>query len=198
MFTGIIEEIGTVRELRSRGDGMELTVACKTVLDDLNVDNSIAIDGVCQTVTERTDSGFTVFAMTETLKKTTFREFKPGRRINLERALPVNGRLGGHLVQGHVDCTAKVDKIVPRPNTRLISLRLPAQWEKLAVLHGSITINGISLTIARKTGIRVTVSVIPFTLEATTLGDLRTGATVNIETDIIGKYLHAFTSKEHA
>lgn len=198
MFTGIIEEIGTVRELHPRGDGVELTVACETVLNDLNVDNSIAIDGVCQTVTERTETGFTVFAMAETLKKTTFRDFKPGRRVNLERALPANGRLGGHLVQGHVDCTGKVDRIVPGANTRLITLRLPAQWEKLAVLHGSITINGISLTIARKTGIRVTVSVIPYTLEATTLGDLRTGATVNIETDIIGKYLHAFTSKEHA
>ena len=198
MFTGIIEEIGTVSGLRPMQDGMEIDVSCNNVLDDLAIDNSIAIDGVCQTVTSRNASGFTVFAMTETLDKTTFRSFKTGARVNLERALPADGRLGGHMVQGHVDCIARVEKIVTKPRTRLITLLLPPEWEHLAVRHGSITVNGVSLTIARKSGCRVTVSIIPYTLDATTLGRIRTGARVNIETDIIGKYLHAFAAKEHS
>ncbi len=198
MFTGIIEEMGTIHAVRQHPDGRTITVRCDRVLDDLEVDNSIALDGACQTVTERHPDGFSVFAMTETLKKTTLGTLKKGESVNLERALRADARLGGHLVQGHVDCTGVVDRIVPGPNTRLISVRLPEQWATFAVLHGSVAINGVSLTIARKAGVVITVSVIPYTLQSTTLGKLKTGASINIETDIVGKYLHAFAVKEKA
>ncbi len=198
MFTGIIEETGTVHTVRQHPDGRTITVHCHNVLNDLAVDNSIALDGACQTVTDCSREGFSVFAMTETLKKTTLGYLKKGDPINLERALRADARLGGHLVQGHVDCTAVVDRIVPRTNTCLLSFRLPDQWAKLTVLHGSIAVNGVSLTIARKAGVLITVSVIPYTLKATTLGGVKPGAPVNIETDIIGKYLHAFAAKEKA
>lgn len=198
MFTGIIEEVGIVHAVRPHPDGRTISVRCSTVLDDLNVDNSIALDGACQTVADRDPEGFSVFAMTETLKKTTLGHLKIGDRINLERALRTDGRLGGHMVQGHVDCTAAVEQVVSKPNTRLISFRLPEQWAALTVLHGSVAVNGVSLTIARKSGVLVTVSVIPYTLKETTLDGLRTGARANIETDIIGKYLHAFAVKEKA
>ncbi len=192
MFTGIIEEIGRIQAIRKGGGGLEVHVTCRRILEDLSVDNSVAMDGICQTVTNCSNTGFTVFATTETLSKTTLKQWKTGTIVNLERALPVTGRLGGHLVQGHVDCVATVTRIVRRQETCLIDIRLPKEWAYLAVLHGSICVNGISLTIAGKSGLTVTISVIPFTLNATNLHELKTGSIVNIETDIIGKYLYQF------
>ncbi len=196
MFTGIVEEIGTLSFKKAGKDGVFLTVKANKIFDDLKVDNSVAINGVCQTVTEIKDNEFCVFAMEETLKKTTLGKLKQGSKVNLERALTLQSRLGGHIVQGHVDCVAKVTNIEKKPTTVLISIRLNDKWEHLSILHGSITIDGVSLTIARKTGAVVTVSVIPYTLKATTLSYLKKGDEVNIETDIIGKYLFEFANKE--
>jgi len=195
MFTGLIEEVGTVDAVQRRSDGLELTVACDRILADLAVDNSVAVQGVCQTVTAVHPHGFTVYAMTETLKKTTLGTLRPGNRVNLERAMRLSDRLGGHLVQGHVDATATVEAVIPRADTRLIRLRIPDAFQRYTVLHGSIAVDGVSLTIAEKQGTRITVSVIPFTLSATTLGDLKPGSRVNLETDIVGKYLEQFTKE---
>ncbi|NOZ12709.1 MAG: riboflavin synthase [Acidobacteria bacterium] len=192
MFTGIIEEIGKIQSLRKRGNGMEIHVFCRRILDDLSVDNSVAIDGICQTVTACSDTGFSVFAAAETLAKTTAARWKTGRAVNLERALQATDRLGGHLVQGHVDTVATVTRIVQKQQSCLLDIRLPESWAHLAVLHGSVCINGVSLTIARKTGVAITVSIIPFTLNATNLHLLKRGDSVNIETDIVGKYLYEF------
>ena len=192
MFTGIIEETGKIQGIRKRADGVELRISCRRILDDLSVDNSVAIDGICQTVTHCSDTGFSVFAASETLSKTTVNQWKIGTVVNLERALKADARLGGHLVQGHVDCVASVQRIVSKPETRLVEIRLPGEWSVLAVLHGSVCVNGVSLTIARKAGTVVTVSIIPFTLNATNLHTLKKGQRVNIETDIIGKYLYQF------
>ncbi len=192
MFTGIVEEVGKIQFIRKASAGMTITVSCQRILDDLSVDNSVAVDGVCQTVTSRSPGGFSIFAAPETLRKTTIQIWKPGQTVNLERALRFNSRLGGHLVQGHVDCVATVHRVVREPESRRIELRLPTQWSHLAVVHGSICVNGVSLTIARKAGVVITVSVIPFTLDATNLRFLTKGDRVNIETDIIGKYLYQF------
>jgi riboflavin synthase len=197
MFTGIVEEIGTLSGKRIGKDGVFLTIKGEKVLNDLQIDNSIAVNGVCQTVTEIKDREFTVFAMEETLKKTTLGKLKQGAKVNLERALTLQSRLGGHIVQGHVDCVSKVTNIERKPTTSLISIRMGSGFEHLAVLHGSITVDGVSLTIARKSGAVVTVSVIPYTLKATTLSLLKKGDEVNIETDIIGKYLFEFANKEN-
>ncbi len=192
MFTGIIEETGKIQTIRKRADGMELQVICHHILDDLSVDNSVAVDGVCQTVTDCSSTGFSVFAVAETLKKTTMKHWKTGTVVNLERALRVTARLGGHMVQGHVDSVATVTRIIRKQKTCLIEIRLPEEWAILTALHGSICVNGVSLTIARKSGLSITISVIPFTLNATNLHTLTKGDMVNIETDIIGKYLYQF------
>ncbi len=192
MFTGIIEETGRIQTLRKKKDGIEIGITCHRILDDLSVDNSVAVNGVCQTVIDCSDTGFSVYAAAETLSKTTVKNWKAKTIVNLERALRVNARLGGHMVQGHVDCVATVTRVIRKNETCLIDIRLPKEWSILTVLHGSICVNGVSLTIARKSGLTVTVSVIPFTLDATNLHTLKKGDSVNIETDIIGKYLYQF------
>ncbi len=192
MFTGIIEETGKIQSLQKQGDGVEIRISCRNILNDLAVDNSVSIDGICQTVTECSDKGFSVFAAAETLAKTTINKWKSGKIVNLERALRVNDRLGGHLAQGHVDTVATITQIIRRQKSCLIDIRLPKEWAHLAVLHGSICVNGVSLTIARKSGITITISIIPFTLNATNLHLLKRGESVNIETDIVGKYLYEF------
>ncbi len=196
MFTGIVEETGKVLSVKSKGDGKIFTVSAKRVLEDLNVEDSIAIEGVCQTVFELSENSFTVFAMSETLKKTTLKNLKTGDIVNLERALTLSTRLGGHLVQGHVDCVGKVENIVKRAQTYLMDIRISPDFEVFAVLHGSIAVNGVSLTITRKSGTLITVSLIPYTLENTSLKSLRRGSQVNIETDIVGKYLYQFYKKD--
>ena len=196
MFTGIVEETGKVLSVKSKGDGKVFTISAKRVMEDLKVEDSIAVDGVCQTVFELAENSFSVFAMSETLKKTTLKNLKTGDIVNLERALTLSTRLGGHLVQGHVDCVGKVESIVKRSQTYLMDIRISPDFEKFAVLHGSIAINGVSLTIARKSGTLITVSLIPYTLENTSLKSLKRGSFVNIETDIVGKYLYQFYKKD--
>lgn len=197
MFTGIVEETGVLTKNTKTKDGVTLTFSASKIFNDLAVDNSVAINGVCQTVTKITGNQFEVFTMEETLKKTTLGILKKESKVNLERALTINTRMGGHIVQGHVDCTAKITSIIKKSSTILLTVRLPEKWLHLAVLHGSITIDGISLTIANKIGANVTVSIIPYTLEETTLSFLKKGDEVNIETDIIGKYLFEFSNKKN-
>lgn len=190
MFTGIVEEVGTVAAVEPLGNGVSITVHARTVLEGLSLGDSIAVDGPCQTVTAIHPDGFSVQAIGTTLGRTTFGGFAPGRRVNLERALAFGARLGGHLVQGHVDGVGTVLRIEPREELTLIDFTLPDVVSGVTVLHGSITLNGISLTANGLPAPGVCqVSIIPFTWEHTAIGDLREGDGVNVEGDMIGKFV---------
>jgi riboflavin synthase len=190
LFTGIVEEVGTVESVREEGNGVVFTIACRTVLEHLGLGDSVAIDGACLTVTSILDNAFTVQAVGTTLGRTTFGGFEAGRRVNLERALSLGQRLGGHIVQGHVDGLGEVVSIRRNEELVLIDFRMPDDVAAVTVLHGSITLNGISLTVNElpRPGV-CQVSIIPFTWEHTNLQDLAEGDAVNLEGDTIGKYV---------
>lgn len=190
MFTGIIEEVGVVASVEPAGNGVVIAVRADAVLRDLADGDSVAIDGVCQTVTSHGDGSFTVQAVATTLGRTTLGEYRPGRRVNLERALRMGARLGGHLVQGHVDGVGRVRSLRPQSELVLIDFTLPAEVEPVTVLHGSIALNGVSLTVNAlpEPGVGQ-VSIIPFTWGHTALAELREGDGVNLEGDMIGKYV---------
>jgi riboflavin synthase len=192
VFTGIVEEVGIIVEVAEVDGGRELRVAARAVLDDLGLGDSIAIDGVCQTVTGISADGFSVRSIATTLERTTFGELSAGRRVNLERAVAVGARLGGHMVQGHVDGTGRVAAVVERGGHTLIDVCMPAQVAEVTVPHGSITVNGISLTVNEIPAVGVVqVSIIPFTREHTNIADLQAGDAVNLEGDLIGKYVRS-------
>jgi riboflavin synthase len=195
MFTGIIEEIGRVLTTRAQGGGREIRISASRVLDDLKVEDSVSVNGVCLTVTAIESDGFRVQAVPETLEKTLTGQLRNGTAVNLERALTLQTRLGGHLVLGHVDTVARIDSIKKTGLGAELEISLPFQAARLVSRTGSITISGVSLTVAdlpkptvaAQNRHPVRVAVIPFTLEATTLGSLRVGDSVNIECDSIAK-----------
>ncbi len=190
MFTGIVEEVGIVRAVEPSGNGAVFTLGASLVLEGMKPGDSVAVDGACLTVTSLCDDAFTVDAVRTTLERTTFGGFGPGRRVNLERALAFGARLGGHLVQGHVDGVGEVLGVAPSGELTLYDFTLPAEVAAVAVLHGSVTLNGISLTVNALPAPGVCqVSIIPFTREHTAIGDLRPGDQVNVEGDLIGKYV---------
>lgn len=189
MFTGLVEEIGKISAVSPIGKGLRVTVEAKKIMDDLHVDDSVAINGVCQTVVSHSSSQFTVEAVEETTRKTNFAQLRAGTLVNLERSMRPDGRLGGHIVQGHVDTTGKIIQIIPETAGTLVKVNFPAEFRKYVPPLGSISINGISLTIARAESNNFTLSVIPHTFNQTTLSTLQVGAVVNIEFDILGKYI---------
>jgi riboflavin synthase len=190
MFTGIVEEIGRIASVEEIGNGVELVVEAARVLEGTEIGDSIAIDGVCQTVVALRPDGFTVQAIATTLSRTTFGEYRPSRRVNLERAVAVGQRLGGHLVQGHVDATGHVESVETLEELVLIDVAVPEEVAAVTILHGSITINGISLTVnALPRRNVVQVAIIPHTWDQTNIQDLRPGDAVNLEGDLIGKYV---------
>ncbi|HEX2187768.1 MAG TPA: riboflavin synthase [Longimicrobiaceae bacterium] len=190
MFTGIVEEVGTVAAVRDVGGGVEMTVRARAVLEGIAPGDSIAMDGVCLTAVRFDAEGYTVQAVATTLGRTTLGEFGPGRRVNLERAAALGARLGGHLVQGHVDGVGEVVSIVPRDELVLVDFTLPPEVDEVTILHGSITLNGISLTVNALPAPGVAqVSIIPHTWSHTNLADLSPGSRVNLEGDLIGKYV---------
>lgn len=190
MFTGIVEEIGTLQGVREEGNGAVFTIAAETVLDGMGLGDSVAVDGACLTVTSLPDGAFTVQAVGTTLGRTTFGAFREGRRVNLERAVALGQRLGGHVVQGHVDGLGTVESIRREEELVLIEFTMPEDVAAVTVLHGSITVNGVSLTVNElpRPGV-CQVSIIPFTWEHTNLADLAVGDAVNLEGDTIGKYV---------
>ena len=190
MVTGLIEEVGTIESAVQTGRGLRLTVRAGLVLSDLAVGDSIAVDGVCQTVVEREPATFSVEAMAPTLSRTTFGELTPGRRVNLERALALGTRLGGHMVQGHVDAVGTVRRVAREGEHVLVDVAIPEAVADVTVLHGSVAINGVSLTvnIIPDDGV-IQVALIPHTWEHTNLSDLEVGAGVNVEGDMIGKFV---------
>lgn len=194
MFTGIIEEIGKIKSFSKASNGATLVVSCHTVLNGTNIGDSIAINGVCETVIDMTNDSFTVRVSDETLSVTTFAELKQNDFVNLERALTPTSRLGGHIVSGHVDCKGKFLSKKQLTDFYNLKFEIPTGQEKYIVHKGSITINGISLTIARIEDNIIETAIIPHTFNNTTLKHLKTGDLVNIETDILGKYVEKFLS----
>lgn len=188
MFTGLVETIGTVRGAELLGEGRRLSIEA-AFADGLGRGESVAVDGVCLTVVERDAEAFAVEAVRETLARTTLGRLDAGRRVNLERALALGERLGGHLVQGHVDAVVPVESIERQGENRYIQLRLPRSGRALVAERGSIAVNGVSLTVLGVSEDGVRLSIIPHTWEATTLADLAPGDPVNLEYDLIARYL---------
>jgi riboflavin synthase len=187
MFTGLVEDVGTIEQLRLTPAGRELRVRCR--YDDLASGESIALDGACLTVREHGPSWFTVAAVTTTLERTTIGEWGVGRHVNLERAMLAGSRFGGHLVLGHVDGVATVTDIETQGDALLVNLALPDGLSELMIPHGSLTVDGVSLTVNELPHPDVVqLSLIEYTLSHTTLGELRIGQHVQIEGDVIGKY----------
>lgn len=189
MFTGLIEEIGSIESVRPYGGGRRIKVRASKILEDIAVDDSISISGACQTVVSHTTAGFEVEAVEETLSKTTLGGLRAGAPVNLERAMKLGDRMGGHLVQGHIDTTGSVGTIEKQQTGILIWINYPGKFAKWVVPQGSICIDGVSLTVARADNSRLMVSVIPHTWKMTTLANLNPGAAVNLEFDIVGKYI---------
>ncbi len=189
MFTGIIEEQGRIERLIQRGSHWEIQIAAQKVLEGTKPDDSIAVNGACLTVIASNSAGFTVEAVPETVQRTALRYWQSGQSVNLERALPVDGRLGGHFVQGHIDGLAHLEAIRDLGSNRELSFTCDKAWLELIVEKGSIALDGISLTVARRDSRSFTVAVIPHTLQKCTLNSWRVGYTVNMETDILGKYI---------
>jgi riboflavin synthase len=190
MFSGLITAVGEVRRVDRSTDGLELTIGAPYA--DLTPGESIAVDGACLTVQALGGSGFTAHVIRTSLERTRFDEYVPGQRVNLERALRIGDRLGGHLVQGHVDGVGTVERVGERDDAWLVDLRLPDEIARISVPLGSITVDGVSLTVNSKpaSGV-IQISLIPFTLQHTTLGERRVGDRVHLEADTIGKYVAA-------
>ncbi len=191
MFTGLIEEVGKVASVERRAGGIVLRVQAPQSARELRIDDSVAVNGVCQTVVRCTGEVFEVEAVEETLRKTTLGSLAQGARVNLELALKVGDRLGGHLVQGHVDCVGEVVGVEKRPMSWMVRVRYPEQFARYVIPVGSIAIDGTSLTVAGVEGNTCIIAVIPHTLERTTLAAVAAGTLVNLEFDLIGKYLES-------
>ena len=189
MFTGIIEEVGTIERIESMGKGIRLTVSAATSSAELHVNDSVSINGVCETVVSRTEQTFTVEAVEETLKKTTFGSLKKNESVNLELPMRLNERLGGHLVLGHVDAVGKISGVETRENSWMFSITIPMQFVKYVVPVGSIGIDGVSLTVAELESNVIKVSIIPHTWDNTIFHHYKQGAEVNLEFDVVGKYI---------
>lgn len=188
MFTGIIEEVGKVEAIEERGGGRRLTIAAK-MAPALRPDVSVSVSGACQTVVDVRSETFSVIAVEETLRKTTFGELAPGDPVNLERAMQPSSRLDGHFVQGHVDATGTVLGVEEEASSWLYRIGFDARFAPYLIPVGSITIDGISLTVARLEENTLTVAIIPHTYEHTTVPTWTSGKEVNLEFDLIGKYV---------
>ena len=189
MFTGIIEEVGEITGLRQTGTSTVLGVRAKTVLGGTKIGDSIAVNGVCLTVVRLTGDGFDGDVMPETLRRTNLGKLKPKSRVNLERAMAADGRFGGHIVAGHVDGTGTITELKPEGNAVWVTVSAAPELLRYIVEKGSITIDGISLTVAYVDDSYFKVSIIPHTGEETTLLTRTSGYEVNLETDIVGKYV---------
>ena len=189
MFTGLIEDTGRVVAFERRGSAGVLRIETVLPQDEIVLGDSLAVNGACLTVTAKGGTALTFDVSPETIDKTTFRALRPGNIVNLERALRMGERLGGHIVTGHIDCCATLAKTETRSGNRVLEFSLPAENARYLVTKGSVTIDGISLTVNVVDNHGFSVNIIPHTLTKTTLASLKNGDVVNIETDIIGKYV---------
>lgn len=197
MFTGLIEEIGIIKALNKQTSGAVIQIQCQKVLEDLKTGDSIAINGACQTATKIGKDFFEVDAAIETLKLTNFINFTTGTKVNLERAMSATSRFGGHMVSGHVEGVASFIKKEKEGLAEIFYFEAPKNVTHYLVHKGSVCINGISLTITSLNNNIFSISVIPHTIKETTLPELKSGDIVNIEPDIIAKYVEKFLSKAH-
>ncbi|HHY21688.1 MAG TPA: riboflavin synthase [Bacilli bacterium] len=195
MFTGIIEEMGTIEKINQKNEAIVMTIEAKKVLEDVNLGDSIAVNGVCLTVTSFDSRYFTVDLMPETVNNTSLRLLSRGKKVNLERAMAANGRFGGHFVSGHVDGIATIVSRTPKDNAVYFELKVSPELRRYMVQKGSVTIDGTSLTIFGLTDSTLTVSLIPHTLKETVFGEKGPGDIVNIECDVVGKYIEQFISE---
>jgi len=191
MFTGLVEEMGTVRERVPSAAGARLVIGCQVVRDGLSIGDSVAVNGACLTVVEMTDDAFAVDCVEETLRRTSVGDRESGDSVNLERAMRVGDRLGGHIVQGHVDGTGTVRGITPEGDGVLMSVGCPDDVLRYVVEKGSVTIDGVSLTVASREPDGFTIALIPHTMQATTLNAGAVGRRVNLEADVVAKYVEA-------
>jgi riboflavin synthase len=189
MFTGIVEEVGTVVAVERTGEDARLRVRGPRVTEGTEIGHSIAVDGVCLTVTEVADGEFAVDVMPESLRRSTLGDLVVGSPVNLERAVPAHGRLDGHIVQGHVDGVGRIVAREPGPRWDEVEIELPAALARYVAEKGSIAVAGVSLTVTHVTDTTFGVALIPTTLEVTTLGRLGVGDRVNLEVDVIAKYV---------
>jgi riboflavin synthase len=194
MFTGLVEEIGIVQTLEVRSDGARLRVAADRVLEGLALGDSVAVDGACLTVVAIHGDGFEIDAVSETLRRTALGDRTVGERVNLERAVRVGDRLGGHLVQGHVDGTGDVVAVDDEGTGCRITVRAAPELLRYVVEKGSVTVDGVSLTVAGRNGDGFWVALIPHTLAETTLGAAKPGRRVNLEADMVAKYVEALAA----
>ena len=191
MFTGIVEELGTLTARTDGPNSSVIEVHAPTVATDAGHGDSIAVDGVCLTVTTRSPEGFTADVMAETLARSTLGRLRAGDPVNLERALRADGRLGGHIVQGHVDATTTVLSREPGEKWEVVTFALPPALRRYVVLKGSVALDGVSLTVSGRTDDTFSVSLIPTTLALTTLGRRQPGDEVNVEVDVLAKYVES-------
>jgi riboflavin synthase len=196
MFTGLVEAIGTIAAVENRSGSVLLTISRDPLLDDLKEGDSVAVDGVCLTVTASDDRTFSVEASRETVRTTTLGTKKPGQRVHLERALSFSGRLGGHLVTGHVDEQGKVVALRPEGRSLEMTFQISDRCIRYVVEKGSVAIDGVSLTVNEVRGSRFTVMIIDYTAAQTVLAGRKVGDAVNIETDIIGKYVERLSGRQ--
>jgi len=191
MFTGIVEELGTIQSIESQQNTLTLNIMGKKVLEDIKLGDSVSVNGVCLTVTEITHDSFFLDVMPETFHSTSLSNLHQGSQVNLERAMSSNGRFGGHFVTGHVDTVGHIVTRKSIENAIYIDIQYPTEFNHLSLYKGSIALDGTSLTIFETSDNQLTVSIIPHTAKESVLGTKKVGGKVNIEFDMIGKYVHA-------
>ena len=196
MFTGIVEELGNISQIKKTDTGKQFTITAKAIMDDLKVGDSVSVNGVCLTVTTYDESSFNLDLVKETLKKSNLGDLKKGNFVNLERAITLSTRLGGHILQGHVETVGVIMDKVPSGDGATLSVGIDPGFMRYCISKGSIALDGVSLTIASMSENIIKIALIPHTLEMTTLGLKDVGDSLNIETDIIGKYIERLMSFE--
>jgi riboflavin synthase len=198
MFTGLVEEVGIISSLVASGDNHRITIHAPDTARELKEGNSVAVSGVCLTALNITPDSFAADLAKETWTRTSFSRISQGAQVNLELPLKVDGRMGGHIVQGHVDGTGRLVALEPIANANdfWLHIDVPEDLEKYLVFKGSIAVEGISLTVAKLEGLRLTIAIIPHTIKMTNLHSLKPGDPVNLETDIVAKYLEKWTKRE--
>lgn len=194
MFTGIIEELGKVKSLKRTSRESRLVISAEKIMEDIHIGDSIAVNGVCLTVVLFNEREFTVDVMNETFMRSSLGNLRIGDEVNLERAMPANGRFGGHIVSGHIDGTARIKACFEDGNAKWYEIAAGSELLEGIVMKGSVAIDGISLTVSKVSAQSFSVSIIPHTLDATVLKNKRPGDVVNIETDVIGKYVKQFVN----
>ena len=196
MFTGIIEEVGTVEEIVRQNENIIVNIRC-SFIDEIKIDQSIAHDGVCLTVTDLKNKYYSVTIIEETLRKSNLGKLKKGDKINLERSMRPDGRLDGHIVQGHVDQTAECSEIINENGSWIFTFKYDKKYNNLTVEKGSVAINGVSLTVINSVPGKFSVAIIPYTYDHTNFKNIKTGSIVNLEFDIIGKYVQQYLRNSH-